>query len=447
MVINKNNKILQENLEYSFFSWVKQENQSPLNIARSNGVYLYDQDGKKYLDFSSQVVNVNLGHNHPKIKNAIIKQIDELIYVCTSIATEIRGKLAKKISEITPGDLTKTFFTNGGSDAIDSALKIARLVTGRHKIISRYRSYHGSSYGAFSASGDPRKFLVDREAIPGMVHVEDPYCYRCPWKQELKNCDYDCVQHLERVIKFEGPEQIAAIIMEGESAPASMCIKYPPEYLKRIKEIADRYGILIIIDEVLSGFGRTGKWFGVENHGISPDIIAMGKGLTSGYIPMGAMTVTKNIANFFDNNILRLGSTTSAHALGCAAALECIKVYEEDKIFENVISMGKYLKEQLLKMKSKHSSIGDVRVTGLLGGIELVKNRATREPLVPWNGTPQEMDVMNRVSKKIKELGMFTFTRWNWIYTTPPLIINKEQIDEGLAIISQALKIADEYSV
>jgi taurine--2-oxoglutarate transaminase len=432
-------EILDENLDYSYFSWSKQNKCAPLNIARAEGVFLYDQDGKSYIDFSSQVVNVNIGHNDQRVKEAIKKQMDELIYVCTPLATEVRGRLAKKLAEIAPGDLTKTFFTNGGSDAIESGIKLARLVTGRHKILTRYRSYHGSSYGAFSASGDPRKFQVDRQAMPGIVHVEDPYCYRCPWKQKPESCLYECVEHFERVIEFEGPDQIAAILMEGESAPASMCIQYPPEYWKKIKEIADKHGILILVDEVLSAFGRVGQWFGIQNHGIEPDMIAMGKGLTSGYMPMGALITSEKIARFFEDNMLRLGSTTAAHSLACAAALANIEIYEVDNLFENSMAMGAYVKEKCEALKSKHPVIGDVRMKGLLGGIELIKDPETKEPLVPWNANPEEYKITSQLAARLKELGMFTFVRWNWIYITPPLIITKEEIDLGIDIIDQAL--------
>ena len=438
---------LKKNIDYSFFSWSKQKDCAPLNIAKTEGVYLYDEEGKRYIDFSSQVVNVNIGHNDKRVKEAIIKQMEDVTYVCTGLATKIRGELAEKIASIAPKNLNKTFFTNGGSDANESAIKLARLVTGKHKIIARYRSYHGSSYGAFSAGGDPRKFQVDREAMPGIVHIEDPYCYRCPWKQKLDSCEYECVEHIERIIKFEGPDQIAAIMLEGESGPASMAIKYPPLYWRRIKDLSLKYDILIIVDEVLSGFGRVGNWFAVQNYSIEPDMIAMGKGLTSGYIPMGGLIVSDKIAEYFNENMLRLGSTTAAHALACAAALACIYIYEEDKLFQNAINMGNYMKIRLEEMKIKHPCIGDIRLTGLLGGIELVKDRSTKEPLCPWNDKSLGVDIMAKVAAKLRELGMFTFTRWNWVYTSPPISINREQIDEGLAIISEALLIADEYCI
>jgi taurine--2-oxoglutarate transaminase len=279
--------------------------------------------------------------------------------------------------------------------------------------------------------------------MPGIVHVEDPYCYRCPWGQKIESCKRECVAHIERVIQFEGPENVAAILMEGESG-SSGCIKYPPDYLQKIKAIADKYGILIICDEVMSGFGRCGKWFAIENSGVVPDIIAMAKGITSGYLPLGAITIKEEIAKAFDDKPLPLGLTTSAHAVACAAGVACIRVYEEENLIENTVKMEKYFIDRVNELKEKHPSIGDFRITGLLGAIELVKNRETKEPTAPWNATANEMGAMNQVAAKIRELGMFTFVRWNWIFIAPPLCITEKEADEGLDIISKAIKPADE---
>jgi len=276
--------------------------------------------------------------------------------------------------------------------------------------------------------------------------VEDAYCYRCPWGQQFGNCHYECVSHIERVLEFEGPETVAAIIMEGESG-SSGCIKYPPGYLKKVKQLCEKHGILFIADEVMSGFGRTGKWFGVDNHDVVPDMIATAKGITSGYIPLGALIVSDTIAQKYDDNILMLGLTYSAHATALAAGLAVVNIYEEDNLIENAAAMGKYIEQQVELLKQKHPSIGDFRNTGLLGCIELVKNRTTKEPMAPFNAKPNEMTIMNKVAARIKELGMYTFVRWNYIFIAPPLIITEEQIDEGLAIISDAISIADEYVV
>jgi taurine--2-oxoglutarate transaminase len=438
-------EILKNNLDYTFFSWSKQAGLNPIPVKTAKGVYFYDYDGKKYIDFSSQLMNANVGHGHPKVIEAIKNQAGELPFITCSMATNVRGELGKKLAQITPGSLKKTLFTLGGADAIENAMKMARLYTGRHKIITHYRSYHGATYGAVSAGGDPRKFPFDSQGVPNIVHVENPYFYRCPWKSKtLEECGENAAENLERIIQFENPSSIAAILFEGESG-TSGCIKYPPFYWKKVKEIADKYGILLIDDEVMSGFGRTGKWFGIDHHGVTPDIMCVAKGLTSGYVPLGAVIVKEEIAAFFNDVPLPLGLTYSAHALGCAAALACIEVYEEENLIENASLMGKYLEERMNKLAEIHPSIGDFRTTGLLGVIELVKDRETREPLTPWNAAAKDMEPTNRMAAKLRELGLFTFVRWNWIFVAPPLISTKSEIDEGLAIIEQAIVIADEY--
>ncbi|MFC1771412.1 aminotransferase class III-fold pyridoxal phosphate-dependent enzyme [Candidatus Margulisiibacteriota bacterium] len=443
--ITKNaNTILKDNLDYTLFSWSKQAGLDPLNIEKADGIYLFDRNGKKHIDFSSQLMNVNIGHNNKKVNAAIIKQLNEVAYVCPKMVTEARGALGKKIAQISPGNLGKTFFTTGGADAIENAIKLARIYTGKHKIITKYRSYHGATYGAISAGGDPRKLKVDRDALSSVVHVEDPYCYRCPWSQNPDNCHKECVSHVERIIQFEGPENIAAILMEGESG-SSGCIKYPQGYWKKIKELADKYNILIIVDEVMSGFGRCGQWFAIQSSGVEPDMIAMAKGLTSGYIPLGGLVVSNKIAAHFDNIPLMLGLTYSAHPVACAAGLACIEVYEQENLLENAINMGEYLEAEMIFLKEKHPSIGDFRNTGLLGCIELVKNKKTKEPITPWNAKAEEMEITNKVAAKLRELGLFTFVRWNWIFLAPPLIITREQMDEALAIISKAVSVADQY--
>lgn len=440
-----NNKHKQDCLDHTLFSWSKQSGLDPIHITKAEGIKVFDEDGKSYLDFSSQLMNVNIGHNHPHVKDAIKKQLDEVIYVFPGMTTDVRGKLGKKLSEIAPGNLTKTFFTNGGADAIENAIKLARLVTGRHKIITKYRSYHGATYGAFTAGGDPRKLPVDRDQMPGVVHVEDPYCYRCPWGQTSDSCLHQCVQHVERVIQFEGPDNVAAILFEGESG-SSGCIKYPPNYWKEIRKIADKYNILIIVDEVMSGFGRCGQWFAIENADIQPDMIVMAKGLTSGYIPMGGVIVTDSIADFFNDKPLPLGLTYSAHALAAATALATIEVYENENLIEKTRQFEPLVVKKLNDLKEKHPSIGDCRVTGLLACIELVKNRVTKEPMAPWNATAAEMSEMNPLIKSLRDQGLFTFVRWNFIFIAPPLTITEAELDEGLAIISNAISLVDVHT-
>ncbi|MBK9460399.1 MAG: aminotransferase class III-fold pyridoxal phosphate-dependent enzyme [Sphingobacteriales bacterium] len=437
-------QILQDNLDYTLFSWSKQAGLNPINVEYGKGVYLYDYDGKRYLDFSSGLMNVNIGHGHPRVTQAVVRQMEQISYVTPSCITKARGDLGKKLAEISPGNLTKTLFTVCGATAIENAIKLARLYTGRHKIIARYRAFHGASYGAMTAGGDPRKLASDSQQIPNIIHVEDAYCYRCPWGQEMSSCKRECVSHIERVIEFEGPENVAAILMEGESG-SSGCIKYPPDYWQKLRALCDKHGILLIADEVMSGFGRTGAWFGVDNYGVVPDMIATAKGITAGYIPLGALIVSDKIAEHYNDRPLMLGLTYSAHAVACAAGVEVLNIYEDENLLENAREMGKYVDEQVAELAKKHPSIGDFRNTGLLGCIELVKNRQTKEPMAPFNAKPNEMAIMNQVAAKIKDLGMYTFVRWNYIFVAPPLCVTKEQIDEGLAIISEAISIADGY--
>ena len=427
-------------MDYTLFSWSKQKGLNPIAVKYAEGVYLYDYDGKRYIDFSSGLMNVNIGHGNQRVTDAVVRQMQQVSYVTPLCVTKARGDLGKKIAEIAPGNLNKTLFTVCGASAIDNAVKLARLYTGRHKILARYRAFHGASIGAMSAGGDPRKIPNDSQQAPNFIHFDIPIAYR--WEYGQENLLSECVTQLERLIAYEGPGTIAAILLEGESG-SSGCLKYPVGYLKEVRKICDKYGILLIADEVMSGFGRTGKWFGIENHGVVPDMIATAKGLTAGYIPFGAMIVSDTIAKHFDDNVLWLGLTYSAHAVGCAAALETLKIYEDENLIENAAAMGKYVDEQVGLLKQKHLSIGDFRNTGLLGCFELVKNRKTKEPMAPFNAKPDEMAIMNKVAAKIKELGMYTFVRWNYIFIAPPLCITKEQIDEGLAIISEAISIAD----
>lgn len=438
---SKTKEIIQDNLDYTMFSWSKQKGINPIAVKYGKGVYLYDHDDKRFIDFSSGLMNVNIGHGDQRITDAVMKQMQQVSYVTPSCVTEVRGLLGKKLAEICPGDLNKAFFTLCGASTIENAIKLARLHTGRHKILTRYQSYHGSSYGAMSAGGDPRKLPADSQQAPNFVHFDIPETYR--WEYGEKRLLKESVNQLERVVAFEGPGNIAAILLESESG-TSGCLKYPPGYLKEVRRICDRHGILLIADEVMSGFGRTGKWFGFENHDIIPDMIVMAKGLTCGYLPFGCLMLSDRIAAKFDEAVLPLGLTYSAHPVSCAAALATLKIYEDDKLVDNAAVMGRYVNEQVALLREKHPSIGDWRNTGLLGCLELVKDRKTKEPLAPFNAQADQMLVMNKVAARIKELGMYTFVRWNYIFIAPPLIVTKSEIDEGIAIISEALKIADD---
>lgn len=434
--------IIQDNLDYTLFSWSKQKGIAPIAVKYGEGVYLYDYDDNRYIDFSSGLMNVNIGHGDQRITNAVVKQMQQISYVTPSCVTKARGDLGKKLAAICPGDLNKSFFTLCGATSIENGIKLARLYTGRHKILTRYQSYHGSSNGAMTASGDPRKLPVDAQQAPNFVHFDLPYLYR--WEYGESNLLVEAVASLERIIAYEGPANIAAILLEGESG-SSGCLQYPKGYLKAVREICNKHDILLIMDEVMSGFGRTGQWFGFQHHDIVPDMIAMAKGLTCGYLPFGCLMVSDTIAAKYDDAMLPLGLTYSAHPVACAAALETLKIYEDDNLIENAAAMGRYIEEQVELLKQKHPSIGNFRNTGLLGCIELVKNRTTKEPMAPFNAKQNEMAIMNKVAAKIKDLGMYTFVRWSYIFIAPPLCVTKEQIDEGLAILSVAIAIADEY--
>lgn len=434
-------EIIALNRKYVFFSWSVQSAIDPIPVDRAEGVYFWDIDGKRYIDFASQLMNVNAGHQHPKIVQAIKNQADRLCYVYPGMATDVKGELGRLLAEITPGDLTKSFFVLGGAEANDNAIKLARLYTGRHKIIARYRSYHGATYGAIALSGDPRRLPVE-PAIPGVIHVLDPYCYRCPFGWTLETCHRECIDHVEQVIQFEGPENVAAIFLEGVTGSSGIMI-YPDEYWPRMREIADKYGFLLVDDEVMSGFGRTGEWFGIDHWGVVPDIMTMAKGLTSAYVPLGAVVVSKDIADYFEERMLPLGLTYSGHALACATAIATINVYKEDRLIENAGAMGKILGEELEEMKARHPSVGDVRYIGLFSVIEVVKDKETKEPMAPWNAKPSEMGAMAEVAKFLRDNGLYTFVRWNWIFVVPPLCITEAQLKEGLTIIDRALEISD----
>jgi taurine--2-oxoglutarate transaminase len=420
-------EIVDMNREYTFFSWSVQGQVRPIPVERAEGVYFWDTNGKRYLDFSSQLMNTNIGHQHPKVVKAIQEQAAKLCFVHPGNATDVRGLLGKKLAEVTPGNLKKTFFTLGGAEANENAVKIARFYTGRHKILARYRSYHGATHGAIALTGDYRRLPVE-PAMPGVVHFLDPYCYRCPFGWTKETCHRECIKHVEEVIGYEGPDKIAAIIMEGVTGSNGLIIP-PEDYWPRIREICDKYGILLISDEVMSGWGRTGKWFGVDNWNTVPDIITTAKGITSGYVPLGACIVSDKIADYFEDKMLWAGLTYNGHPLACAAALATIEVYEEDKLIENAVKVGKYLGKRLEEIKAKHPSVGDVRYIGLFTALEIVKNRATKEPIDP----------LTDVQKVLRANGLFTFNFHNILFVVPPLCITEAQLDEGLAIIEKAL--------
>jgi len=433
-------QILQENFDYTLFPWSKQRGLSPIAVKKAEGCYMYDYSGKRYIDFSSGLMNVNIGHGHPRITQAVVEQMQQVSYVTPACVTAVRGALGEKLASICPDNFNKSLFTVCGATAIENAIKLARIYTGKHKIISRYQSYHGATYGALSASGDPRKLAADAQQAPNFIHIDIPILYR--WKYGEDNLLQDCIDQLERLISYEGPGNIAAVLLEGESG-TSGCLKYPTHYLKAVRRICSKHNIMLIMDEVMSGFGRTGKWFGFEHHDIVPDMIVMAKGLTSGYLPMGCLMVSDEIAESFNDRVLPLGLTYSAHPVCCAAALETLKIYEDENLVERARMMGAYIERRIEDLKKIHPCIGEFRNTGLLGCLEVIKNRQTLEPMAPFNADGGEMKIMNSIAASLKESGMYTFVRWNYIFIAPPLCINESEIDEGLKMISKALLIAD----
>ncbi len=437
-------EIVRRNKEFTLASWTAQDAWNPISMARAEGVYFWDGDGKRYLDWSSQLMNVNVGHGHPHVIKAIQDQVSRMDHAYPGIATEVRAKLGEMLREVAPGDLTKSFFTIGGADAIENAMKIARMFTGRQKVITRYRSYHGATFGAMTAGGDPRR-LANEPGVPWIVRVHGPYAYRSPIYRGRSADEGDEIvaDLIEETLLFEGPENVAAILLEGYNGSSGI-VQGGDAFWRRIQEICDQHEVLLIVDEVMSGFGRTGEWFGVNHYPyLKPDIMAMAKGLTSGYVPMGATMVTDEIATHFAGNTLWAGLTYSAHPLGCAAAIANLEVYHKEKLIERSREMGKVLRSGLMDLAEQHPSVGEIRGTGLHQVIELVKDRQTREPMSGWNKPASEP--MRKVAGILREEGMSTFVKWDWIFCTPPLIINEAQIQEGLAMLDKALAAADPY--
>lgn len=437
-------EILQKSLEHSFWTWSAQGSVSPIPVTRAKGVYFWDADGKRYLDFNSQLMCVNIGHGDERVIEAIAKQARELPYVAPSLTTKPRAVLGEMLAEITPGDLNHFFFTLGGAEANENAIKIARAFTGKHKILARYRSYHGATAGAMSLTGDPRRLAWEPTLMPGVVHFLDPYRYRSTFhnnKAEITEAEFtqDYLNHLEEIISYEGAETIAAIIIETVTGTNGILV--PPEgYLQGLRDICDKNNILLICDEVMSGFGRTGEWFAVDNWNVVPDIMTMAKGLTSAYAPLGAVAMRDKIAEFFSDKVFYGGLTYNSHPISLAAAIANINVMKEDGIVENAKKMGAVLRHHLNDLGEKHRSVGEVRSIGLFSAIEVVRNQETREPMAPYNGNSPEM---TQVKKFLLDNGVFTYIHWNVIMVNPPLIINEEQLEEGFRIIDQALKITD----
>ena len=430
--------------EYVLHSWSVQDAVNPIPVAGGEGRYFWDYEGKRYLDFASQLVNLSLGHQHPKLVAAIKEQADKLCTIGPPMATEPRSTLARLLAEVTPGDLAMSFFTNGGAEANENAIKLARWYTGRHKVIARYRSYHGATAGAITLTGDPRRWAAE-PGIPGVQRMFDPYTYRCPAGHPDPCPVCSGAPHLEEVLQYEGPETVAAVIMETVTGTNGV-IPPPDGYLQSIREVCDRHGIVLILDEVMAGFGRTGKWFACENWDVVPDILTVAKGINSGYVPLGAMVVNEKLRDWVRGKPFAGGLTYSGHPLACASGVASIGIFRDEGIVENSAEHGRYLADALRSLQERHPSIGDVRGLGLFWGLELVRDRSTREPLVPFNAAGEAAKPVAQLSKAALDAGLYLFVHWNVIMLAPPLNITREELDEGLSILDDALAVADEYA-
>src|SRR5213596_329079 len=425
-------------LRHTLYDWSAQASLMPLPVTSAKGVHFHTADGRRFLDFNSQLMSVNAGHGDRRIIEAIKRQAETLPYISPFMAHEARARLGAKLAQLLPGDIDKVFFTLAGADANENAIKIARAVTGRHKVLARYRSYHGSTGTAVQATGDPRRW--PNEGSGGaVIHVLDPY----HGIQRGWDTVEEALANLEETIQLEGPSTIAAFLLEPITGTNGILI--PPDgYLQGVRALCDRHGILMICDEVMTGFGRTGRWFAVDHWDVVPDLITLAKGLTSSYVPLGAVGMRPHIAKYFDDHVFFGGLTYNSHPLGCAAALGALQAYEEDDMVGNAKRMGAVLARQHQRLMERHPCVGAVRSIGLFGAIELVRSRKTMEPLAPFNGTSPEMKA---IVQALLEAGLFTFVRWNTIMTNPPLCINEAELDEGFEILDTALEIGDRAGV
>jgi taurine--2-oxoglutarate transaminase len=399
-------------------------------VAGAKGCWFWTPEGKRYLDFNSQLMCVNIGHGHPKVVKAVQEQVATLAYANPFMATEARARLGQKLAEITPGDIDTFFFTNGGAEANENAIKLARLYTGRHKILARYRSYHGATGGAMMLTGDPRRWAAE-PGMPGVIHVLDPYHGIQRGWDDVKTA----LANLEEVIQLEGPQTIAAFFLEPVTGTNGLLV--PPDgYLQGVREICTKHGILLVADEVMSGFGRTGEWFAVDHWKIVPDLMSMAKGLTSAYVPLGAVGMRRAIADHFKDRVFYGGLTYNSHPLGCATALATLAVYEEEDLIANARRMGELMATLMRDLEARHAIVGATRSIGLFGIVELVKDKKSREPLAPFNGTSEPMA---RLGRFFRDQGLYTFVRWNTFFTNPPLCISEEELRQGFDVIDRGL--------
>lgn len=437
----KSDRIVQKNLKYNLFTWTAQGNLHPLAFERADGLYMYDVDGKEYLEFASDQVCCNIGKTNPRVIQAMKDQLDKISYAGSSHATEAKGDLAERLIQKLPAGFGKVLFTNAGADANENAVKIARMYTGRQKVISCYRSYHGCTAGAAALTGDNRRWPVE-PSVPGCIKAFDHSCYHCPFHKDPDHCDVECAGHIEDIIRWEAPSNVAAVVVESVTGANGM-IPPPRDYMKRLRAICDKYGVLLICDEVMSGFGRTGKFFAFEHFGAVPDMVTMAKGLTSGYIPLGAVAVKQEIADYFNDHVLKTGLTYSGHVLGCATGNAVIQEMDDQNMVENSRVMGEYLKSRELELQKKHPCVGDVRGLGLMTGMELVYNRETRESIHPL---PDGTDPIHELEQFMLDRGiMIGIKSPALICLCPSLIVTKEQIDTVIGALDEGLTLVDRY--
>ena len=416
--------------KHTLFEWSAQGAVDPIPMARAKGVYFWTPEGKRYIDFNSQLMCVNIGHGDERVIRAICTQAETLAYANPFMATAVRAKLGEKLAALAPGDIDVFFFTNGGAEANENAIKIARAFTGRHKILARYRSYHGGTHGAMALTGDPRRWSTE-PGLPGVIHVLDPYHgIERGWDSATAS-----LAMLEEIIQLEGAHTIAAFFLETVSGTNGVLI--PPDgYLEGVRDLCTRHGILMVCDEVMAGFGRTGEWFAVNHWNVVPDIMTMAKGLTSAYLPLGAVGMRRPVADHFREKVFQGGLTYNSHPMACAAALATIAVYEDDDLIGNARRLGPAMSGLMKDLAIRHPTVGAHRNLGLFGIVELVRDRTTKAPLAPFGGTSDEM---KRLSALFRELGLYTFTRWHNFFTNPPLCITDQELREGFDIIDAAL--------
>lgn len=444
MDMETEDRVRRDDKAHVFHSWSAQGQISPMPVAGGQGVEFWDYEGKRYLDFSSQLIYTNLGHQHPRIVQAIKDQADRMCVIQPSFANDRSAELGRLLAEISPGDLDMAFFTNGGAEANENAIRLAKMHTGRHKIMAAYRSYHGATHGAISLTGDPRRWASE-PAIPGIVRFMGPYAYRSSFHatSEQEECER-ALAHVEEVLMYEGPQTVAGLILE--TVVGTNGILVPPDgYLQGIREICDRHGIVMILDEVMTGFGRTGYWFGAEGYGVVPDLMTCAKGITSGYVPLGAVLISRKIADTFQDRVYYGGLTYSGHPLACAAGVAAIETMRDEGIVANAKMIGdEIIGPTLQELRAKHPSIGEVRGRGCFWGIELVKDRQTREMLAPFNASAAQMGAVGELGKAAMNRGLSLMLHWNVVMVAPPLIITPNEAKRGLEILDEVLAIADE---